>query len=216
MRATGWICGLSVASLFPVSLTWFSTLDVPSTTWWLAHPPAFFRRDCGFPTLSALLTDWPLEYSVWNCLTEVSYLQFSLTLKSDIYTLYTTLFPFEVKKWVNSVTLGGNKWTRTLCEKNLLAIKWESWLHWNHFFVPEAEIILLQSLSLSEARRAVRALRMDSEYMLSLLWPEYTLFHIMWRFHANVFPGLIHYLLCTVWVYCTVQLVLLRPGTLLL
>lgn len=34
----------------------------------------------------------------------------------------------------------------------------------------------------------------------------------MWRFHANMFPGLIHYLLCTVWVYCTVQLVLLRQG----
>lgn len=30
---------VSVASLFPVSLTQFSTLDVPSTPWWLAPPP---------------------------------------------------------------------------------------------------------------------------------------------------------------------------------
>lgn len=69
---------------------------------WLSSPV--------FPTLSASLTDWPLEYSVENCLTEVSYLQFSLTLKSVIYTLYTTVFPFEAK-WLTSLTLE-DKWTR--------------------------------------------------------------------------------------------------------
>lgn len=126
---------VSVAFLFPVSLTQFSTLDVPSTPWWLAPPPsfAFFREDYGFLVLCFQLSlpswqNWPLEYSVGNCLTEVSYLQFSLTLKSVIYTLYTTLFPFKVKKWVTLVTL--DKWTRTR-EKNLLATKWESWLHWD-------------------------------------------------------------------------------------